>query len=121
MASIAFPNMLSTSSTNLIVSEKEAVKNNLLLLLNTERKSLFGDPGFGSNLKRVMFEQEGTLIVDLLIDELYTTIMTFMPQLFLERRDISIVKNHNLVIASIKFRYKSDGTSDMLAIKLMEE
>ena len=47
MYSFAFPNMLSSTQANLI-SDKEAVKSNLKLLLSSERLSLFGDPYFGS-------------------------------------------------------------------------
>ena len=54
MYSFAFPNMLSSTQANLI-SDKEAVKSNLKLLLSSERLSLFGDPYFGSRLKRALF------------------------------------------------------------------
>lgn len=120
MVSISFPNMLSASNTNLIY-DKTAVRSNLLLLLNSEVKSLFGDPAFGTALKQVMFEQNGSIIVDLLIDALYTSIMTFIPQVYLDRRDIQIVTRGSAIIADIRCTYRIDNTSDLFSISLMEE
>ena len=120
MVSISFPNMLSASNTNLI-QDKVAVRSNLMLLLNSERKTLFGDPAFGTALKQAIFEQNGSIIVDLLIDELYTTIMTFIPQVTLDRRDIQLVSNGSSIIANIRCTYRIDNTSDLFSIALMEE
>lgn len=120
MVSISFPNMLSASNTNLI-TDKTAVRSNLILLLNSEKKSLFGDPAYGTALKQVMFEQNGSIIVDLLIDELYTSIMTFIPQVVLDRRDIQIVTRGSSIIANIRCTYRIDNTSDLFSISLMEE
>ena len=120
MVSIAFPNMLGASNTNLLY-DKEAVRSNLILLVNTERKSLFGDPAFGMALKQVLFEQNGSIIVDLLIDELYTSIMTFIPQVVLDRRDIRIVAQGSSVVAQIMCTYRIDNTSDLFSITLMED
>ena len=55
MYSIAFPNMLSSANTNL-VSDKEATVSNMRLLLASWKTSLFGDPYFGTNIKRFIHE-----------------------------------------------------------------
>ena len=68
--SFKFPDMLNGTSSNLI-SDKEAVKSNLVLLYRSVRKSLFGDPYFGTDLIRAFFEQNSAFLADLLIDELY--------------------------------------------------
>ena len=117
MYSFAFPNMLSSTQANLI-SDKEAVKSNLKLLLSSERLSLFGDPYFGSRLKRALFEQASSLIVDLMIDEMYTTIITFIPQVFLTRKDITITTDGTDLFAHINYVYVPDNTSDLYSINL---
>ena len=68
MYSIAFPNMFTNTRTNLIEDHK-AIASNLQLLLGSERLSLFGDPYFGSQLKKFFYEQNAPIIVDLLIDD----------------------------------------------------
>lgn len=119
MYSLAWPNMFSSNniSTNL-VEDKTAIKSNLLLLLNSERLSLFGDPYFGTALKQVIFQPNNNIIVDLIIDELYTTICTYIPQLYLTRNDIKIESNKTDLFATINVIYKIDNTSDLYHINL---
>lgn len=117
MYSFGFPNMLNGVTSN-ILEDKEAVKSNLVLMLNIERMSLFGDPYFGTSLKKIIFEQPNSIIVDLVIDEIYTTIITFIPQIFVTRKDISITTNGTDVFASISCTYRFDNTSDLYVINL---
>ena len=120
MTSLSFPNMLSTTHAN-IISDKEAVKSNLILLLNSEKKTLFGDPEFGTSLRQILFEQQSSLVVDLVIDELYNTIMTFIPQVYLDRRDIELLTEGSAIYARIKCTYRQDSTSDLFTLVLMDE
>lgn len=117
MYSFGFPRMFN-NTTSALVSEKEAIRSNMLLLLQTERKTLFGDPYFGCELKKYLFEQSNSIIVDLLIDELYTTILNFMPQVSLTRKDIKIYTARTTLYAEIAYRYVLDNTSDLFRIKL---
>lgn len=119
MYSFNFPEML-RSNTSILVEDKEAVKSNIILLLNSERKTLFGDPYYGTALKQVLFEQSNTIIVDLIIDELYMSLQTFIPQIFLERKQIEIFTDGTDMFAKIAYTYILDNTSDMFAIKLTE-
>ena len=54
MYSFNFPNMINSATTDL-VSDNDAIIVNIKLLLNAVKKSLFGDPYFGSNLKKYIF------------------------------------------------------------------
>ena len=119
MDSFGFPTMLKSNSSN-IIHDKEAVISNLNLILNSEKQTLFGDPYFGCDLKKVIFEQPGSIIVDLLIDRLYTTITTYIPQLYLTRKDIKIYMKNKDVYAQVKCTYMPDNTSDMYAINLTQ-
>ena len=64
MYSFAWPDMFN-SATSKLSKDKEAIRSNFRLLLNSERLSLFGDPYFGTKLKQFIFEQNNTIIVDL--------------------------------------------------------
>ena len=119
MYSFGFPRMLNHTNANL-VSEKEAIRSNMLLLLSSERATLFGDPYFGSRLKKYIFEQSSAIVADLLIDELYTTIKTFMPQVILSRKDITVFVKDTDLYTQIKYYYTLDNTSDLFTIKLTE-
>lgn len=119
MYSFAFPHMLNSTTANL-VKDKEAIRSNMILLLSSERDTLFGDPYYGSELKKYIFEQSGAIVADLLIDELYTTIKTFMPQVSLTRKDINVYVSKTDLCADIKYYYVIDNTSDLFSIKLTE-
>lgn len=117
MYSFDFPEMLKSASSRLI-SDRDAIRSNLKLLLGAEKLSLFGDPFFGSSLKKVLFEQSRSIVKDLLIDEIYTTIITFMPQVYLTRKDIKLTTDGTDIFASITYIDMLDNVSDLYNINL---
>lgn len=119
MYSFNFPSMLSSVSSKLI-EDKEAIRSNVLLLLQSERNTLFGDPYFGCQLKKILFEQSNNLIVDLVIDEIYTALVTFIPQIFLNRKDITLTSDGVDVYATVKYLIVLDNTVDLYTIRLTE-
>ena len=102
MYSLAFPNMFKCAYRTELVEDEDATRSNLKLLLNSERYSLFGDPYYGTALKKMLFEQNSVILKDLIIDEIYTSIITFMPQIKLNRKDITITTDDYSVHARIK-------------------
>lgn len=119
MYSFAFPQMFGNTQSKLL-EDKDAIRSNLILLLSSERNTLFGDPYYGSLLKKYLFEQRTSIVVDLLIDELYSTIVTFMPQVYLTRKNITIYSSRTDLFAEINYFYTIDNTSDLFTIKLTE-
>ena len=117
MYSFSFPNMLSSVRSNLI-EDHDAIKSNLVLLLKSNKTSLLGDPYFGTELKRYIFEQNHSIIKDLIIDEIYEDILTFMPQVYLNRNDISVTTDGVDLYANIKCTYYLDQKSDLYTINL---
>lgn len=117
MYSIAFPNMFSNSKTNL-VEGKKATASNLKLLLKSRSGSLFGDPNFGTELMMVFFNQNSPILADLIIDEIYTTIVTMMPQIIVSRKDITIESNGVDVVANLRLTNKEDFTTNLYQINL---
>ena len=117
MYSIAFPNMFNSART-LLFEDHKATLSNLKLLLRSERASLLGDPYFGVLLKRILFELNNNVLRDLIIDEIYTSIITFMPQIKLNRSDIAITSNGIDVFAEIRGLNLIDYQTDMFNICL---
>lgn len=117
MYSVAWPNMFNSVHTDL-VKDKEALMQNFLLLLNSERLTLFGDPYYGTMLKPIIFQPNNNIITDLLIDELLTTIEAYMPQIAVTRRDIEISSDRINLFARIRVRYRIDNTTDLYMINL---
>lgn len=119
MLSLAFPNMFSNNTT-LLVSDNEATLSNLRLLLGSDKFSLLGDPYFGTNLKQYIYEQSNTVFKDLLIDEIYVAIQTFMPQVYITRKDINIVSDQTKVYVEINCINKLTNVNNLYTIKLTD-
>lgn len=122
MRSIQFPNMLTSSSTNVTVTNAQATMQNLLALLGSERGELTGDPDYGVAIKRYIFEQNNFILRDIIIDELYTQITTFMPQVIINRKDIKITQTgigkRAKLEASIKVTNRLDFTTNTFNLVL---
>ena len=117
MNSIKFPNMFGQRSTN-IVEDLEATKQNLKLVLHTKRGELFGDPYFGSTLIKYMFEQNSQILADIVVDEIYSIILTFMPQILVQRKDINVYSDGAHIYANIRAKNMLDYTTNMYSINL---
>ena len=118
MYSIAFPNMFSSAKTNLI-KDHEATVSNLKLMLLSNQNEMFGDPLFGTILRQLIYEQNNTVLRDIVIDEIYTSIIAFIPQIKLERKDITIDIDKYKITATIKSINSIDNQPDMFSILLM--
>jgi phage baseplate assembly protein W len=121
MKSISFPDMFNSSSTN-VVSGKEATASNLRLLLQSEKGDLFGDPYYGVNVKKYLFEQNNHVLRDIIIDDIYTALILFMPQLIVKRSDIVVVTNNKTtLVANLKVTNRSNYVTDLYSIILFQE
>ena len=118
MNSIAFPNIFSNTTTK-VISDHEATVSNLRLLLLSEKNGLFGDPYFGTNLKRLIFEPNNVVLQDIVIDDIYTAILQFMPQIRIERSNISIVSSGTDLYVTIRALNLLDYTTDLYNINLI--
>lgn len=119
MISINFPEMFQNNSI-ILAEDRDATLNNMKLLLGSDKFSLLGDPYFGTNLKQFVYEQNNVVFRDLLIDEIYVALKTFMPQVELTRKDITVVSDHNEVFAHINCINKLDRIPNLYVIKLTD-
>lgn len=119
MYSFAWPDMVKNTSAN-IIENHPATVSNLKLMLLSNKKSLLGDPYYGTNLKKLIFEQNNQVLKDLIIDDVYTSILTFMPQLVLSRNDITITSDKHKVYINIKATNVLDYTTNLYNITLTE-
>ena len=118
--SIEFPNMFTRTSTN-FVTDKEATFQNLKYLILSEKGELFGDPFYGVGLKKYLFDQNDTIIKDLVLDDMYTAIATFMPQLRINRNDLKLrTGDKGEIFVDIRAINQLDFTTDLYSIVLLE-
>ena len=93
MRSFKFPKMFDTNSSRIWKADEygKATKQNVFLLLQSERGELVCDPYFGILLKHYMFNQNSYILKDMLIDTIYTQIAIFLPQVKISRNSMDIV------------------------------
>lgn len=95
MKSLKFPRMFNSNSTRVWTTQehKQATLQNTKILLNCERGDLIGDPYFGLLLKHFLFDQNSYVLRDQIIDMIYTQLASFIPQVKVERKDITIFQD----------------------------
>lgn len=112
MNSIQFPRMFSSSSTNVTKTDLQATMQNLLALLGSERREFTSDPDYGVAIKRYMFEQNNYILKDIIIDEIYTQVSLFIPQVIINRKDITITQSGTGKRAKLEARIKVTNRLD---------
>lgn len=96
MRSFKFPNMFRSNSSRIWREDEynKATKQNVLVLLQSERGEMECDPYFGILLKHYMFNQNSYILKDMLIDTIYTQIAIFLPQVKVSRNSIDIISDN---------------------------
>ena len=118
--STAFPKMFKHNGTQ-IVSCSDATLQNIKSLLASEKGEFKFDPFFGIRLKRYMFEQNNDALQDLLLDEIYEQLATFIPQIQVKRKDISFTRDRAKLYITINCLNRIDFTLNTYNLVLFEE
>ena len=119
MYSIAFPDIFNGSKVNLN-KYYDAIKINLKSLLMSNRGGLYGDPHFGLNMKQILWDQAcRPVVIELLKDEIFNAIYSYMPQVSITRDDIDVEVDGNVVHASINVKADSKIPSNLFNIKII--
>lgn len=119
MNSINFPNMFDRTTTNLVY-DYYATRQNIQLLLWSEKGELFGDPYYGTNLKKFLYDQNDIVLQDILIDDIYTALSVFIPQITITRNDIKLIASKGKLTLTIKAINKADFQTNLYNIVLLE-
>ena len=53
--SFNFPKMISDVGSTVLIEDKKAISQNLSLMLLSTKNSQLGDPNYGTNLKRLIY------------------------------------------------------------------
>lgn len=111
--------MLSSAKTNL-VEDKAATYNNLYLVLKSDQNSLLGDPAYGTRLGGAIYSHTA-IIKDLIIDNIYASIKTFIPQLDVDRKNIKVLSSGTRLLGSIQGTNLTDKTVSIYDIGLTSD
>ena len=120
MRSLKFPEIFNSNSTNTI-KDLDATRQNTLLLLKSEKGEFVSDPYYGIRLKRYLFNQNSYILKDIIIDEIYTQVALFMPQLTIERNDIKLIRDRAKLICTFKAINRIDFTTNMYSLVIYDD
>ena len=118
MNAVSLPDMISNNSTN-IITDEDATLQNLKYLILSSKNTLFGDPYFGTNLKKLIFDRNNTILRDIVIDDIFTAITMFMPQIKVERRNISVESEGSRLYINIRAQNRLDYTFTDYSINMI--
>ena len=117
IASFSFPNLFNSGGTKLVYDNK-ATNQNLKTLLLSTKQSLLGDPNYGTNLKKLIFNQNNSILRDIVIDDIYTNIQVFLPQIDVRREDIELISERNTLYVNIKAKNMLDYNFENISLAL---
>jgi len=80
---------------------------------------LFCDPYYGDNIKKMFYEKTG-ILKDILIDDIYVAIQTFMPQLTVTKKNIEVYADKTSVYCRIYGLNDNGIAPSVLDINLTE-
>lgn len=119
---IAFPftDSIDGSYVELTKTTKAAIKSNLMHIILTQRGERMYMPRFGTNLRKMIFEQLDTLTTDKIKDDLSKTIAEYIPNLRVD--DIKLERLESELTARVTIYYTiTDNVfeeTDILSIEL---
>lgn len=120
--SISFPNMFNKSTTRLKYGY-DAIRQNIILLLASNKGGLFGDPWYGTDIKSVLWEpNHKDILINIIQDQIYEAIYSYMPNnIEIKKDDIEIKILDNYANVQINLSAYSNKENDMLSINLLNE
>ncbi len=113
--SIKFP-YLFNGDTQLDVNF-DSINRSISLILLTGKGELFGNPNYGSDIKRYQFMEITPEIKNLLADEIVNSIRQFENRVEITNNDIIIKQINDKLSINIKYSLKNSnvqGTTDVL-------
>lgn len=120
--SLSFPNIFNKSTVNL-ESGYDSIRQNIVLLLASNKGGLYGDPWFGTDVKRILWDpNHRDIMKNLVQDQIYESIYSYMPNnIDIKKDDIEIRMLDNYANVKINLSAYSNVDNDMLDIDLLNE
>ena len=121
MTSLNISNLFSSINHTDTIDGKDATLQNLKLLLLSNKITLFGDPYFGTNLQKLLFNKNDVILKDIIIDEIYTAIIEFIPQISINRNDIDLIIDKERIDLIINSKNNINYVTNLYNINLTDD
>lgn len=89
--SITHPKMISITNGNVDIDKLDtSINRSIALILLTGKGEVFGNPEFGSNIRKFLFDNYNDNLKELIIDEIIDSVSKWEDRIIINRSDISI-------------------------------
>lgn len=103
--SIKHPNEFSiVSGKTQLIREIESIDQSIRLLLTTAKGELFGDPYFGCNLYKYLYDYSGETLYQLIKDDIVQTLTEQDTRVFVTDQDITIEEDGDSLRIKVAYR-----------------
>jgi phage baseplate assembly protein W len=102
---------------NQTYSTKDQIKSNLINLLLTNKGERVLNPEFGSDLKRILFEQITPSTEDNIRNTINTAINIYIPEVTADEIIINNDPDNNTISITVNYILNLPGTSDQITIE----
>jgi phage baseplate assembly protein W len=102
---------------NQTYSTKDQIKSNLINLLLTNKGERVLNPEFGSDLKRILFEQITPSTEDNIRNTINTAINIYVPEVTADEIIINNNPDSNTINITVNYILNLPGTSDQITIE----
>lgn len=97
---------------------KEAIKNNLINLLLTDRDERVFNPNFGSRLRRTLFNNITNQTIDNLKQEIQDLLELYFPTLNIDELLIESTPDTNQILMFLKYNLTNTNIEDEIVINV---
>ena len=108
---------VSTGATE-VLTDVKSINNRLGLLLLTSKGELLGDPEYGTNLMRYIYEKNYYILHDSIVEEIITAIEKYEPAIIVTSEDITVSSYDNRVDISISYYMRNTGDLEILELSI---
>ena len=103
---------------NTTYTTKDAIKSNLLNFILTGKRERIMNPGFGSGLRDVIFEQLTPEIIDTIEDIIINGVDLYFPQITIGALNVSLDPETQTVSIFLNYTVDNTNITDELQINL---
>lgn len=119
---INFPNTVNLFNGNFTVSEmSNSINQQLGLLLLSSKGELMGDPDFGTNIHRYIFNHNNLITDEIVRNEILSAVKKYLPRIYMDEEDISIEPSANKVTVILTYSIRNSNISDEYTLVYLKE
>lgn len=117
---ISFPNIVNVINGNCQCStETKSINECLGLLLTSSKGEFLGDPDFGTDIHRYIFDHNDVAMEEIVKSQILDAVSQYMDRI--EMTDISIEREDNLVRITLSYSIRNSNIGDEYELVILKD